>query len=57
MGDGIRPNGSFPYASLRSTKYPKPPCFGVNCHSVPDYNLCETCAWLSLCKEEYYGVE
>jgi hypothetical protein len=57
MGEGIRPKGAFSYACLRSKKYPRPSCFGKNCRSVPDPDICETCAHLDDCKKEYYGVE
>lgn len=54
MGSGIRPIGAFPYASLRSKEYPRPPCFGKNANTVPDAKLCERCAHLDECKKEFY---
>lgn len=54
MGDGIRPKDAFPYACLRSKDYPRPPCFGKNCHSCPEDGLCDRCAHLDDCKKEFY---
>ena len=55
MGAGIRPVGAFPYACLRSKQYPRPPCFGKNANAVPNAKLCDECAHLDECKQEFYS--
>ena len=50
MGAGIRPKGSFPYATLRY-KETKPPCLGLP-KRCPDNDLCGSgCVHFEDCQE------
>ena len=59
MGQGIRPKGAFPYATLRY-KETKPPCLN-NPKECPDFSLCKKCVHYQGCKHcdacEYQGME